>query len=134
VTDPDERGSVTVFVVGALLALIVMGGLVFDGGAIVAGHREADAEAEGAARAGAEQISIPALRSGNLQLDTAEATAAAEKYLSQYGHDGTVVVDGDTVTVTLTYPVTMQVLDLIGIHSKSVTGTGHATAVEGGTP
>jgi hypothetical protein len=134
VIDPDERGSVTVFVVGVLLALIVMAGLVFDGGAIIAGHREADAEAEGAARAAAEQISIPALRSGNLQLNTTEATAAAEKYLRQYGHDGTVTVDGDTVTVTLTYPVTMQVLDLIGIHSESVTGTGHATAVEGGTP
>jgi hypothetical protein len=134
VIDRDEHGSVTVFVVGVLLALIVMGGLVFDGGAIIAGHREADAEAEGAARAAAEQISIPALRSGEVQLNTTEATAAAQKYLSQYGHAGTITVNGDTVTVTVTYPVDMQVLDVIGIRSKSVTGTAHATAVEGGTP
>jgi hypothetical protein len=134
VTDRDQRGSVTVFLVGVLLALIVMAGLVFDGGAIIAGHREADAEAEGAARAAAEQISIPALRSGHLQLNTSAATAVAERYLGHYGHAGTVAVSGDTVTVTVTYPVKMQVLDIIGIRSKSVTGTGHAAAVEGGTP
>jgi Putative Flp pilus-assembly TadE/G-like len=133
-TERGEQGSVTVFVVGVLLALIVMGGLVFDGGALMAGHREADAEAEGAARAAAEQISIPALRSGQIQLNQTEATVAAEQYLNHYGHVGTVAVTGNTVAVTVTYQVDMQVLDLIGIRSKSVTGTGQATAVEGGAP
>lgn len=133
-TDRGERGSVTVFVVGVLLALIVMGGLVFDGGALMAGHRQADAEAEGAARAAAERISIPALRSGVVQLNRTEATAAAEGYLAHYGHVGTVAVTGNTVTVTVTYRVGMQVLDLIGIGSKSVTGTGQAIAVEGRAP
>lgn len=133
-TDRREQGSVTVFVVGVLLALIVMGGLVFDGGALMAGHREADAEAEGAARAAAEQISVPALRSGHLQLNTTEARAAASNYLSHYRHVGTVVVTANTITVTVTYRVDMQVLDLVGIRSKSVTGIGHATAVEGGAP
>jgi hypothetical protein len=133
-TDRHEQGSVTVFVVGVLLALIVMGGLVFDGGTIIAGHREADAEAEGAARAAAEQISIPALRSGQTLLNPGSATEAAQAYLRQYGHVGTVVVNGDNVTVTVSYPVAMQVLDLIGIRSKTVTGTGIATAIEGAVP
>ena len=133
-TDHDERGSVTVFVVGLLLALVVMGGLVFDGGALMAGHRQADAEAEGAARAAAERISIPALRSGLVQITRTEATAAAEGYLAHYGHVGTVAVTGNTVTVTVTYRVDMQVFDLIGIRSKAVTGSGQATAVEGGAP
>lgn len=133
-TDRGEQGSVTVFVVGVLLALIVMGGLVFDGGALMAGHRQADAEAEGAARAAAERISISALRSGVVQLNRTEATAAAEGYLAHYGHVGTVAVTANTVTVTVTYRVGMQVLDLIGIRSRSVTGTGQATAVEGGSP
>ncbi len=133
-TESGEKGSVTVFVVGVLLALIVMGGLVFDGGALMAGHRQADAEAEGAARAAAERISIPALRSGLVQLNRSEATAAAEGYLAHDGHVGTVAVTRNTVTVTVTYRVGMQVLGLIGIRSKSVTGTGHATAVEGGVP
>jgi hypothetical protein len=130
----DEHGSVTVFVVGVLLALIVTAGLVFDGGTIIAGHREADAEAEGAARAAAEQISIPALRSQLLQLDPAQATAAADTYLHHYGHRGMVTVTGNTVTVTVTYPVAMQVLGIVGIHAKTVTGTGQATAIEGTAP
>ena len=133
-TTRDERGSVTVFVVGVLLALVVMGGLVFDGGAIMAGHRQADSEAEGAARAAAEQVSVSALRSGQLRLNSTQATAAAENYLRRYGHTGAVTVTGDTVTVTVTYRVDMQVLDVVGIRSKTVTGTGHATAIEGGIP
>lgn len=124
----------TVFVVGILLALVVLGGLVFDGGAVIAGHREADAEAEGAARTAAEQISIPALRSGQVQLISNQATSAAEKYLRHYGHTGTVSIEGDTVTVTVTYPIDMQVLNVIGISTKTVTGTANATAVEGGVP
>ncbi len=131
---PDEQGSVTVFVVGVLLALMVMGGLVFDGGTIIAGHREADAQAEGAARAAAEQVSIPALRSGQTDLDSSRATTAAETYLRQYDHVGTVVVDGDSVTVTVSYQVDMQVLDLVGIRSKTVSATATATAVEGAGP
>lgn len=133
-TNHGERGSVTVFVVGVLLALVVMGGLVFDGGAVIAGHREADAEAEGAARAAAEQVSIPALRSGQIQLNATGATEAADAYLRHYGRIGTVVVNGDEVTVTVSYPVEMQVLDVIGIRSKIVTGTGTATAIEGAVP
>lgn len=133
-TDRSEQGSVTVFVVGILLALVVLGGLVFDGGAVIAGHREADAEAEGAARAAAEQISIPALRSGQVELISNRATLAAEEYLRHYGHTGTVTIEGDTVTVTVTYPIDMQVLNVIGISTKTVTGTADATAVEGGSP
>jgi hypothetical protein len=132
--DRNEQGSVTVFVVGVLLALIVMGGLVFDGGAIIAGHREADAEAEGAARAAAEQISIPALRSGQTVLNPGSAAQAVEAYLRQYGHVGMVVVNGNNVTVTVSYPVAMQVLDLVGIRPKTVTGIGSATAIEGAVP
>jgi len=132
--DQRERGSVTVFVVGVLLALMVMGGLVFDGGTIIAGHREADAEAEGAARAAAEQISTSALHSGQTELDAVQATNAADTYLDQYRHTGTVVVTGDSVTVTVSYPVTMQVLSLFGIKTKTVSGTGTATAVEGPVP
>ena len=109
-----ESGSVTVFVVGILLALIVTAGLVFDGGSIIAGHREADAEAEGAARAAAEQVATAALHAGTVSIDPAHARAAAEVYLSAYHHSGTVSVDGDQVTVTVTFPVDMQVLSILG--------------------
>ena len=53
----NDQGQVTVFVVGIFLALIAIAGLVFDGGNVVAAHRRADNEAQGAARAAAQRIS-----------------------------------------------------------------------------
>ena len=119
---------------GILLALIVVAGLVFDGGSIIAGHREADAEAEGAARAAAQQVAATALHTGTVSIDPARAQSAADAYLSAYHHPGTVIVAGDQVTVTVTFPVGMQVLSIVGVGAKTVTGTGSATAVEGGVP
>ena len=130
-TRRDENGSVSVFVVGVFLALVVTAGLVFDGGNILAAHREADAEAEGAARAAAEEISGHALHTGTLGIDPSAAQAAAENYLAPYHHSGVVTVNGDTVTVTVSFSVAMQVLSIAGIGSKTVTGTGTSTAVEG---
>jgi Putative Flp pilus-assembly TadE/G-like len=131
VTRRDENGSVSVFVVGVFLALIVTAGLVFDGGSILAAHREADGEAEGAARAAAQEISGHALHTGTLGIDPTTAQIAAEDYLALYHHAGVVVVNGDTVTVTVTFSVSMQVLSIVGVGSKTVTGTGSATALEG---
>jgi Putative Flp pilus-assembly TadE/G-like len=128
---PDERGSVSVFVVGVLLALIVTAGLVFDGGSILAAHREADGEAEGAARAAAQEISGHALHTGTLGIDPATAQTAADSYLAPYHHAGVVVVNGDTVTVTVIFSVPMQVLSIVGVGSKTVIGTGTASAFKG---
>lgn len=122
----------TVFVVGVAVALIVFAGLVFDGGAIIAGHREADAEAQGAARAGAEAVSSAARTGQALAIDEHAAVTAADRYLTAYGHAGVVVVDGDRVTVTVRFPVTTQVLTIVGITARTVTGTASATALEGG--
>jgi Flp pilus assembly protein TadG len=130
----DERGSVTVFMVGVFLALIVVAGLVFDGGSIIAGHREADAEAEGAARAAAEQIANTSLHAGTVAIAPAQAQHAVAVYLAPYHHRGTVAVNGDNVTVTVSFPVTMQVLSVIGVGSKTVSGSGSASAIEGAVP
>ena len=131
-TAADERGSVSVFVVGVFLALMVVGGLVFDGGNIIAGHREADAEAEGAARAAAEQVAPASLHSGILAISPAAAQDAVDTYLAPYNHRGVALVSGDQVTVTVAFTVPMQVLSIVGIKAKTVTGTGEATAVEAG--
>jgi hypothetical protein len=127
-----ERGSITVFVTGVVVALFVVAGLVFDGGTIIAGHREADAEAEGAARAGAEAIAGSERTSATVTVDPAAAHQAAERYLTAYGHVGQVTVAGDRVTVTVSFTERTQLLDVIGLRSKSVTGTASATAVVGG--
>ncbi len=120
------------FVAGVLVALIVVAGLVFDGGAIIAGHREADAEAEGAARAGAEAVAATERSSAAVTLDPVAARQAAERYLSAYGHGSHVTVAGDRVTVTVTFTEKMQILTIVGLRSKAVTGTASATALIGG--
>ena len=130
----DERGSVTVLLLGLFLSLIVVAGLVFDGGAIIAGHREADAEAEGAARAAAQQMSAIALHSGTVGIDQSLAQQAVNRYLAPSGHTGIAIVNGDNVTVTVSYPVSLQILSVVGFNDKTVTGTGSATAIEGAVP
>lgn len=120
------------FIVGVLAALIVVAGLVFDGGTIIAGHREADAEAEGAARAGAEAVATTERRSSAVTVDPVAARQAAEHYLTAYGHTGQVTVIGDRVTVTVSFTERTQILSMVGIRSKSVTGTASAVALVGG--
>lgn len=128
----DERGSITVFVLGVVVALVVVGGLVLDGGTIIAGHREADDEAAGAARAAAQAIAATARQTGALTIDAGVARTAAERYLLPYGHAPLVSVDGDQVTIRVAFPVTTQILSIVGVRHKTVTGTASATAVGGG--
>jgi hypothetical protein len=102
-----ESGMVTAFVVVFTLALLVMAGLVLDGGLALSAKVQAIDDAQAAARAGAQAIDIPLYRStGQITLDANEATADAEQYLAQSGHTGTVTVTGDQVSVTVTHQPT----------------------------
>jgi hypothetical protein len=132
--EPDS-GMVTAFVVIFTVALIVMTGLVLDGGLALAAKVQAIDDAQAAARAGAQAIDLPTYRAtGQITLDPAEASADAERYLAAAGHTGTVAVNGEQVTVTVTISQPTQVLSLAGIDHLTVTGTGTATAEQGGGP
>ncbi len=127
-----ESGMVTAFVVIFTLALLLMAGLVLDGGLALAAKVQAIDDAQAAARAGAQAIDIPTYRaSGQITLDPAQATADAEHYLAAAGHTGTVSVTGEQVTVTVTITQATQILDLAGIDHLTETGTGTATAEQG---
>lgn len=124
-----ESGMVTAFVVIFTLALLLMAGLVLDGGLALAAKVQAIDDAQAAARAGAQAIDIPTYRaSGQITLDPAQATADAQRYLAAAGHTGTVSVNGERVTVTVTITQATQILDLAGIDHLTETGTGSATA------
>jgi hypothetical protein len=124
-----ETGMVTAFVVIFTVALLVMAGLVLDGGLALSAKVRAIDDAQAAARAGAQAINIPLYRStGQITLDPAEASADAEQYLAQAGQSGTVTVNGDQVTVTITVTQPTQLLSLAGIHDLTVSGSGTATA------
>ena len=124
-----DAGMVTAFVVIFTLALLVMAGLVLDGGLALSDKVRAVDDAQAAARAGAQAIDIPLYRStGQITLDPAQAATDAEQYLAEAGQTGTVSVSGDQVTVTITVSQPTQLLALAGISHLTVSGTGTATA------
>jgi Flp pilus assembly protein TadG len=123
---------VTAFVVTFAAALILLAGLVLDGGLVLAAKRRAINEAEAAARAGAQQIAVDVYRSqGRLVLDPARARAAARSYLAATGDAGTVSVAGDRVAVTVRVTQPMQILGAAGLGPATVSGRGAATAERG---
>jgi hypothetical protein len=125
----SETGMVTAFVVIFTVALVVMAGLVLDGGLALSAKVQAIDDAQAAARAGAQAIDIPLYRStGQMTLDPAQATTDAERYLTQAGQAGTVTVNGEQVTVTVTISQRTQILSLAGIDRLTVSGTGTANA------
>ena len=125
----DDSGTVTAFVVVFMSALLLMAGLVLDGGLALAAKVDAIDEAQAAARAGAQAVDVPTYRStGQVTLDPAEAVADADAYLAATGRTGTVSVQGEQVTVTVTIAQPTEILSLVGVGHITVTGTGTATA------
>jgi len=130
----EESGQVTAFVVVFAAALLLMAGLVIDGGLALAAKVRAVDEAQAAARAGAQALDLRAYRLSNtVVLDPARAAAAARAYLAATGDSGQVRVAGDRVIVTVSIAQSTQILGLVGLHSLTVTGSGAATAVRGVT-
>ena len=128
----DESGMVTAFVVILTFALLLLAGLVIDGGLTLAAKVQAIDEAQAAARAGAQAINLPLFRStGQVVLDPAAATQAAEAYLAKTGNTGTVAVNGDDVVVTVSISQPMQILSVAGLGHLAVTGSGSALAEHG---
>jgi hypothetical protein len=127
-----EDGTVTAFVVIFTLALILLAGLVIDGGLTLAARVKAIDEAQAAARAGAQAINLASYRAGEpLTLDADQARQAAQAYLATTGHDGTVEIHGNQVEVTVHITQDMQILGLGGIGSLTVTGHGTARPEHG---
>jgi hypothetical protein len=131
-TGNGQDGVVTAFTLVLLAALIVLAGLVFDGGMALSGRVRALDEAQEAARAGAQKIDVAAFRAGGQAvLAPGQATAAADAYLATTGDTGTVTVAGNAVTVTVTRISRTQILSALGIGSFIEHATATATAEQG---
>jgi Flp pilus assembly protein TadG len=127
VSRTPERGSAALFVAIIAVALLAAVGLVVDGGYALADRQAASDAAEQAARAGADQVSANSLRAGGpARLNTTRAIAAADSILAELGRTGTVAVEGDEVTVTVTIVRRTTILSAVGVTTLTV--TGHATA------
>lgn len=128
----DERGSITAFVAVVATALVLVAGMAYDGGQVIAAHNAARNDAERAARAGAQQIDLAHLRATNEpRLDPAAAETAAIQYLERTGATGTATVSDASVTVTVTR--TQPMLILPG-PDRVITVRETATAVDEAQP
>lgn len=122
-----ERGSVAPFVAVVALALLMVAGMAYDGGQVIAAQARARDLAGNAARAGAQEVDLDALRAtGEPALLTDRAAAAARSYLAESGVDGDVAVSGATVTVTVRFAQAMRILPL---PDRTIVASDSATAV-----
>jgi Flp pilus assembly protein TadG len=131
----SERGAVSVLVVGIAIALFVMAGLVVDGGNAINARQKISDDVEQAARAGADQIDVLALRqSGVIVVLEGQARTAARSYLVGLGYDPSrigVDVAGNEVTVSAEDTISTQLLTLIGRNTFEVEGTATARPAAG---
>lgn len=114
------------------VALVMLGGLAYDGAQILNARREASTLALEAARAGAQAISEELLyeKTMTVLVDPSTAQIAVSEYLSQHD-DWSISVQGDTVSATVWLTQPLQILSLLGIDSRRVAGTATARAVRG---
>jgi hypothetical protein len=95
------------------LALVMVAGMAYDGGQILAARATGRDVAANAARAGAQEIDLTMLRrTGRTTLDPGRATAAAQAYLAKAGVEGRVTVNARSVTVAVTMRQAMRILPL----------------------
>jgi Flp pilus assembly protein TadG len=130
-----ETGAATVFVVAFAVVLLVMAGLVVDGGlAINARQRVAD-DVEQAARAGSAHLDLAALRNGGLvRIDPGPARTAAQNFLAKrdYPASGVSVTATDQqVTVSAQIEQQTALLSLIFIDQFTVRAQGQARPAVG---
>lgn len=128
-----EEGSLSVFVTVLAVALFAMVGLVVDAGRMIAARAMAMDGAEQAARAGAAQLSVDALREGQVSINPLSALRAANTYLADAGESGTVSVTGNAVTVRIHESVPTTLLGIVGIHQIEISAAATATDVHGVT-
>jgi hypothetical protein len=124
---------VSLFFAVAAVGMLVVIGLVVDGGGKVRALQEADAVAAEAARHGGQAVQAgTAIRGQDTVVDPPLAIAAAERYLAAAGVSGSVdIVAGTRLRVTTTTTYTPVFLHVIGIGSMTVTGDAQVRLVRG---
>lgn len=124
----DQDGQTAVFVVVIMASLLLLAGLVIDGGYTLAAKRQAEGEADAAARAGVQAVDTGRYRSGApLVLNRMAAQAAALNYLARTGHQGMVrVLNDTTIEVQVRIRQPMAILGAVGIGPLEVSGIGQA--------
>ena len=127
--EPD-RGSITAYLLIMTVALVVLAGLVLDGGAALTAHGTAADTAQQAARAGADALDEQSLRASapaGLTTNPAAAREAAAAVLAAADVTGDITITATAVTVTARATTPTAILAIVGI--DQVGGTATATAI-----
>lgn len=117
-------GYVSLFVVILIPVVLMAAGLVLDGGRQLEARRQAQGAASAAARAA---IQMGDEETFTNRLNPAMAADRGQASLAAEGANGSVSVNGQDVTVTVTAIVDFQILP----GSRTVTETATATADQG---
>jgi hypothetical protein len=134
--ETEDAGSVTLFLVISVVGLLVLIGLVVDGGSKIRGIQRADNLAAEAGRAAGQAINVPAAIAGDpATVDRNDAAAAAAAYLRANRVHGqlTVSPDGRSLDIEVTSTSPTIFLGLIGITHLTVHGHATVTLVNGVT-
>lgn len=126
-----EAGSVSVAIPLLVIAMLTVVGFCFDGSNVLTAKRRGINVAEQAARAGAGQVDLAAIRStGRFRIDPARARRAALAYLGRAGYAGQVRVGrdgiGDRVDISLAW--TQRAVFGQAVGRSQYAGTVHASA------
>ncbi|MFB8085056.1 TadE/TadG family type IV pilus assembly protein [Streptomyces sp. NPDC055992] len=124
-----DRGSISLFFALASLAiLMVMGLLVDGGGALNAGNRATSLAQEAARTAGQQLDPAQAIEGTAITIDPDAAAGAAQDYLATAGVQGDVQItdNGQSLTVTVHDTYKTYFAQLIGVGTINVTGTAKA--------
>ncbi|MEO6822337.1 MAG: pilus assembly protein TadG-related protein [Candidatus Nanopelagicales bacterium] len=131
---PDEQGSVTLFVAITVTGLLVLVGLVVDGGGKVRAAQRASRVAAEAGRVAGQQIDVRAAIEGKpLRVDVPAAIEAARRYLRAAQVSGQVLVSSDRrrITVVVTTSERTVFLGLVGISELAAHGSAYVDLVSG---
>jgi hypothetical protein len=128
----DERGSMTLWVLGLCIAVLFLGGLSLDLWRVIAVRRSLVAMADAGATAGANGLDQNALRQNVLRIDPALARAQVSQALRQQtGWDAIEAADidvvGNRVTVTVRTHVDFTLLGIF-VHGDPVEVQASASA------
>lgn len=129
----SDRGSVTIWVLGLSMLLLVFGGLALDYWRALALQRELAAVADSAAIAAASGIDEEHYRAtGEVVLEPDRSRSMAEAAVAWQGIDVvelSVAVDTASVTVTITGEVALGLLGVFVDQNEPLTVRGFARAV-----
>ena len=126
----DERGqALSTFVAASLLGLLLMCGLVVDGGAQAHAATRAQTAASLAARTAVDTTATARL--AGQTADPGRAIAAARAVLAQHEVEGDIVLRAGQVEVRTTTRVRTVFLSLIGITTLAASGSATAELQQG---